>query len=83
MKYVYLIRSINHPDQHYVGISSNYLQRIQEHNAGQSAHTAKFKPWELVVVIRFEDDQAAKHFEKYLKSGSGRAFAKRHFWKET
>jgi putative endonuclease len=80
MKYVYLIQSVNHPRQRYVGISSNYLQRIQEHNAGQSTHTAKFKPWKLIVAIKFEDDQKALHFEKYLKSGSGRSFSKRHFW---
>jgi hypothetical protein len=32
------------------------------------------------VAIKFEDDQKALAFEKYLKSGSGRAFANRHFW---
>jgi hypothetical protein len=37
-------------------------------------------PWELVVAVRFEDARRAAAFEQYLKSGSGRAFAKRHFW---
>jgi putative endonuclease len=33
----------------------------------------------LHVVIAFSDEARAIRFERYLKSGSGRAFAKRHF----
>jgi hypothetical protein len=35
--------------------------------------------WELVTTIEFTTEASAVAFEKYLKSGSGRAFAKRHF----
>ena len=80
MKYVYLLRSLSSPENRYVGITSNFQERLEQHNAGQSPHTAKFGPWKPVVVIRFEDDEKAEHFERYLKSGSGHAFAKRHFW---
>jgi hypothetical protein len=38
-----------------------------------------YGPWKLVVQIGFEDKVKAFAFEKYLKSGSGRAFAKKHF----
>jgi hypothetical protein len=31
------------------------------------------------VSLEFPNESAAARFEKYLKSGSGRAFAKRHF----
>jgi predicted GIY-YIG superfamily endonuclease len=55
-------------------------KRLQEHNAGKSPHTTGFKPWKVVVAIRFADDQKAKCFEKYLEAGSGHVFAKRHFW---
>jgi hypothetical protein len=37
-------------------------------------------PWELVVAVYFADRQKAEAFERYLKHGSGHAFAKRHFW---
>ena len=37
------------------------------------------RPWSLVVSIEFQTEREAVRFEKYLKSGSGRAFAKRHF----
>jgi putative endonuclease len=80
MKYVYLIESISHPGQHYIGISTDFRTRLKEHNAGRSPHTAKFRPWQAVVVIRFDDNRKASAFEKYLKSGSGYAFANRHFW---
>ncbi|NBQ17781.1 GIY-YIG nuclease family protein, partial [bacterium] len=40
----------------------------------------KFKPWNIVLYLSFTEESKAKDFEKYLKSGSGRSFAKRHFW---
>src|SRR5689334_1054589 len=46
MWYVYI--RINFPDQEYVGATADQKQRIPNHNAGRSAHTSKFKPWELV-----------------------------------
>ena len=80
MTHVYLVESISHPGKRYVGITHDLNNRPKEHNAGKSRDTAKFKPWEIVVAVRFLDDRRAEAFEKYLKSGSGHAFAKRHFW---
>jgi predicted GIY-YIG superfamily endonuclease len=53
---------------------------VAEHNAGKSPHTAKYVPWKLVVVIRFDNDAKAHAFERYLKQGRGHAFARRHLW---
>jgi len=80
MKYVYLLESISCPGKRYVGITQNLSRRLAVHNAGQSPHTRKFGPWQVVVAIRFRDDRKAEAFERYLKSGSGHAFARRHFW---
>ena len=80
MKYVYLLKSVIEPGKKYVGITSDLNTRLKEHNAGKSPHTAKFEPWKIVVAIRFTDNRKAEAFEKYIKSGSGCAFAKRHFW---
>ena len=80
MKYVYLLQSISKPDKRYIGIASDLNKRIKEHNAGKSPHTNKFKPWKVIIAIRFENKHKAEAFEKYIKSGSGHAFAKRHFW---
>ncbi|PZP84256.1 MAG: excinuclease ABC subunit C [Azospirillum brasilense] len=74
---VYIIRSTTHPEQEYTGASANLKQRIADHNAGASAHTAKYAPWELLWYGAFPDKMTALAFEKYLKSHSGRAFAKK------
>jgi len=78
--YVYLLRSIPHPNQHYVGLTKDLTRRVAHHNSKQSKHTAKYAPWEVIVVTRFKNAARARDFERYLKSGSGHAFAKRHFW---
>lgn len=80
LNFVYLIRSTAFPDQRYVGITSNLDARIAEHNAGKSSHTAKFKPWRIVTYVAFTDRQQAETFERYLKSGSGHAFANKRLW---
>lgn len=80
MKYVYLIRSLPHPDQHYIGLTGNLDNRLKKHNDGGSPHTSKYKPWELVTCLSFSSPTRAAAFEKYLKSGSGRAFAKKRLW---
>ena len=80
MKYVYLLLSIPHPDQRYVGLTSDLDTRLAAHNSGQSPHTAKYRPWEIVTFHAFVDEGKAAAFEKYLKSGSGRAFANKRLW---
>ena len=77
MWYVYITRSIEFPDQEYIGATEDLKRRLPEHNAGKSAHTAKFKPWQLVWYCAFPDKMKALAFETYLKSHSGRAFTKK------
>jgi predicted GIY-YIG superfamily endonuclease len=80
MKYVYLIRSILHPDHTYIGLTSDLKSRINAHKMGQSPHTSKYKPWELLTYCAFANESKAAAFEKYLKTGSGRAFANKRLW---
>ena len=82
MYYAYILRSQNSPDQIYVGSTSDLRKRLAEHNAGKSIHTNKFKPWELMACVALPEKDLAEKFENYLKSGSGRAFAKRHLLTE-
>lgn len=82
MFYTYILQSLSKPSQRYVGHTEDLRQRVAEHNAGKCPHTSKFLPWKLKVYIAFESIEQAQRFEKYLKSGSGRAFANRHFWAE-
>ena len=80
MHYVYLIRSIDYPCQTYVGCTENLIKRLDHHNSGASHHTRQYKPWKIIVALSFEDKQRAIDFERYLKSGSGRAFAQKRLW---
>lgn len=80
MKYVYLLRSAADPARRYVGITDDLRARLRAHNAGRAKHTAKFRPWEIVAYFAFKESERAMAFERYLKSGSGNAFARRHFW---
>ena len=80
VRYVYLLESETSAGRRYVGLTSNLKQRLAEHNAGKSAHTSKYPPWKLTTYLAFSNDEQAQAFERYLKSGSGHAFAKRRLW---
>jgi putative endonuclease len=78
VRYVYILESLDSL-HFYVGMTDDLRARLKKHNAGEVPHTSKFRPWRLRTYIAFTDEQRAIAFEKYLKSGSGRAFAKKHF----
>ena len=77
-RFVYVLRSLSDRDRYYTGVTSNVRLRLSAHNAGECAHTTRHRPWEIDVAIEFIDERRAVTFERYLKSGSGVAFAKRH-----
>ncbi|HKC03684.1 MAG TPA: GIY-YIG nuclease family protein [Sphingomicrobium sp.] len=76
---VYVLRSTVDPNRYYTGMTTDVAARLAVHNSGGSGHTSKLRPWQLVVSLEFNSESSAIAFEKYLKSGSGRAFAKKHF----
>ena len=78
MFYTYILESADDSKQIYRGHSSDLKQRLADHNAGKCPHTAKYIPWRIKFYAAFETLELAQHFERYLKSGSGHVFAKRH-----
>ena len=78
-RFVYVLRSLLSSQRPYIGLTSNVAARLRAHNEGLNRSTAPYRPWELIVSLEFNQEAAALAFERYLKSGSGRAFAKRHF----
>jgi len=80
MHYVYLLRSQSSPKQTYVGCASDLKERLEVHNAGDSPHTSKYVPWQLVTYMAFSSKEQAYSFEAYLKTGSGQAFANKRLW---
>jgi putative endonuclease len=78
-RFVYILKSVREPHEYYVGVTADPEGRLHAHNAGLSPHTARHRPWRRLVCIEFDDEDPAIQFERYLKSGSGREFARRHF----
>jgi putative endonuclease len=76
--YVYILESLAYPNQIYTGFTAELKQRLAEHNAQRVPHTSKFAPWEIRTATAFKSRARAMAFERYLKSGSGRAFLHRH-----
>ncbi|MBI2113409.1 MAG: GIY-YIG nuclease family protein [Candidatus Wildermuthbacteria bacterium] len=62
----------------YTGCTENLEERLERHNKGYVPATVSRRPVELVTHIVFSDKYKAFEFEKYLKSGSGRAFINKH-----
>ena len=52
-------------------------RRLQKHNEGGVPSTKDHRPWTLITYVAFQTEPQARTFESYLKSGSGRAFAKK------
>ena len=77
--WVDVLRSVNDPEYYYTGLTANLNARLAAHNAGRCRHTTRFRPWRLDLAIGFGDANRAAKFEKYLKSASGVASARRHF----
>jgi len=72
---VYIIRSVNQPDQTYIGFTRDIKQRLLTHNQNRGPHTAKFSPWRIEFYCAFKQEDKALAFERHLKSHSGKAFA--------
>jgi len=80
MYFTYVLESLRKPGERYIGHTSDLKKRLKEHNQGKCRHTSDVMPWKLKLYIAFETLAQAQEFERYLKSGSGHAFANRHFW---
>jgi putative endonuclease len=77
MKYVYILESLD-GEQFYVGVADDVPARLIKHNAGEVPHSSKYRPWRVRTYVAFTDENLAFAFERYLKSGSGPAFTKKH-----
>jgi predicted GIY-YIG superfamily endonuclease len=61
-----MLRRIPHQDQTYIGFTEDLKYSLTTHNHGQSHHTSKYKPWELITYLAFKERSRALEFEKYL-----------------
>ena len=77
MFYVYVLKS-EAANEIYTGFTTDLQKRLKAHNSGKSTHSNKFRPWKLLIYCAFENEIRAREFERYLKTGSGIAFARKH-----
>jgi putative endonuclease len=75
--YVYILESLPEAGRFYCGLTDDLAARLKKHNAREVVHTAKFAPWRVKSAVAFRERTRASRFERYLKSASGRAFAKK------
>lgn len=78
MYFVYILIS-EKDGSHYVGTTTDVARRVAEHNGGNATYTSAHIPYLLSWYCGFPDEKLARNFERYLKQGSGHAFAKKHF----
>ncbi len=72
MYYVYILRSINFPNQIYTGFTTNLKQRLQQHARGEVKSTKDRRPLKLIHYEYFIDKGDAEVKEVFLKSRFGR-----------
>ena len=75
--YVYILQSEKDPNRYYTGFTEDLDGRLKSHNSSKNTNTVKYKPWRIKTAVAFTNRQKALDFEVYLKSPSGRAFAKK------
>jgi predicted GIY-YIG superfamily endonuclease len=78
MYYVYILKS-EKDETLYKGTTADLKRRLRDHNSGASEYSDSKRPYTLFWYGAFPSKTKALIFEKYLKHGSGHAFAKKHF----
>ena len=78
MKYFVYILQSQKDKSYYTGITENVQKRLEEHNNSSGRYSSSKKPFELIWFCAFGNKDKALAFEKYLKQGSGFAFARKH-----
>ena len=67
MFYTYILRSISHPEQRYIGSTSDLKSRLAKHNTGEVPHTSKFEPWKVEAYFAFETKEKLPHLKPISK----------------
>jgi len=79
MQYVYILRCKDGTP--YTGCTADLRERFRRYSDGGVPATKGNLPVELVFYCSFKEKLSAFEFEKYLKSGSGRAFMNKRLFR--
>jgi putative endonuclease len=75
MYFVYAITSLSR-NYIYVGLTNNFIRRIDEHQGGNNRTTKAYRPFKLILLEEYKTRIEARQREKYLKNGVGKEFLK-------
>ncbi|MDP3990805.1 MAG: GIY-YIG nuclease family protein [Candidatus Nealsonbacteria bacterium] len=75
---MYYVYSLKCNDGNYIGCTDNLVGRLKRHQSGSIPATEGRLPLKLDFYFAINDKYKAFRFERYLKSGSGRAFLNKH-----
>lgn len=76
MFYVYILKSLSHKDELYIGYTVDLKRRLLEHNQKQNFSTKRYTPWKIIYYEACLNEIDAKRREKYLKTSQGRRLLK-------
>lgn len=77
MYYVYILQSLK-DKSYYTGFTRDLNAQLKKHNEGGQKYSSQKKPYKVLWYCAFIDLHKATAFERYLKQGSGFAFARKH-----
>ncbi len=77
MWYVYFLQLSN--DDIYIGSTNDLRRRFHSHRNGLVTSTKAHVPAVLKSYVAVASEEKARQLERYFKSGSGKAFAKKRF----
>ena len=77
MFYVYILKSLSHEDELYIGYTADLKRRVVEHNQKQNFSTKRYAPWKLIYYEACLNEIDAKRREKYFKTSQGRRLLRR------
>ncbi len=75
--YVYILKSKS-ADAFYIGMTFDYVTRLDDHNKKKVKSTKGKVPWEIVHLEEFDTREEARRREKYLKSAAWKEIQKNH-----
>jgi len=70
--FVYIVECSDKMKSYYTGVTSNYIERVEQHNAGvnKDCYTYSRRPVTLKKVFEFDEPLQAIQFEKRIKGRS-------------
>ena len=61
MFYTYILRSLSHPTERYIGSTEDLKSRLIKHNKGDVPHTSEFTPWKVEAYLLLKPERKPRY----------------------